>query len=139
MPCAAVRGGKETILIVEDHDGLREVATTTLEALGYCVRAARDGEEAVREFQARRNEIALVLLDVVLPKLSGLEAYDCMNRERPDIPVLFVTGYSADNEMLRSIQRRNLPLLLKPYGPRDLAQKVRETLDLTPHLASKSP
>jgi CheY-like chemotaxis protein len=103
------------------------------------VRAARDGEEAVREFQARRNEIALVLLDVVLPKLSGLEVYDYINSERPDIPVLFVTGYSADNEMLRSIQRRNLPLLLKPYGPRDLAQKVRETLDLTPHLASKSP
>lgn len=136
--CAAVRGGKETILIVEDHDGLREVATTTLEALGYCVRAARDGEEAVREFQARRNEIALVLLDVVLPKLSGLQVYDCINGERPDIPVLFVTGYSADNEMLHSIQRRNLPLLLKPYGPRDLAQKVRDALDLTPHLASKS-
>lgn len=137
--CVPVRGGKETVLIVEDHDGLREVATTTLEAMGYRVRAARDGEEAVREFQARRNEIALVLLDVVLPKLSGLEVHDCINRERPDIPVLFVTGYSADNEMLRSIRRRNLPLLLKPCRPRDLAQKVREALDLTPHLASKTP
>lgn len=136
--CVPVRGGNETVLIVEDHDGLREVATTTLEALGYRVRAARDGEEAVREFKERRNEIALVLLDVALPKLSGPKVYDYISGERPDIPVLFVTGYSADNEMLRSIQRRNLPLLLKPYGPRDLAQKVREALDLTPQLARKS-
>ncbi len=136
-PCASVRGGKETVLIVEDHEGLREIATTTLETLGYRVRVARDGEEAVREFQARRNEIALVLLDVVLPKLSGLEVYDYINGERPDIPVLFVTGYSANAEMLRSIQRRNLPLLQKPYGPRDLARRVREALDLTVHLAIK--
>ncbi|MGH9710930.1 MAG: hypothetical protein ACRD37_10345 [Candidatus Acidiferrales bacterium] len=51
--------------------------------------------------------------------------------------MLFVTGYAANAEMLRSIQRRNLPLLQKPYGPRDLAQRVREALDLAGHLASK--
>lgn len=136
-PRTSVRGGKETVLIVEDHAGLCEIASTTLEALGYRVRIARDGEEAVREFQAHRDEVALVLLDVMLPRLSGLEVYDYINGERPDVPVLFVTGYSADAEMLRSIQRRNLPLLQKPYGPRDLTQRVREALDRSGHLASK--
>ena len=136
-PHTTVRGGKETVLIVEDHDGLCEIASTTLEGLGYRVRIARDGEEAVREFQAHRVEIALVLLDVMLPRLSGLEVYDYINGERPDVPVLFVTGYSADTEMLRSIQKRKLPLLQKPYGPRDLAQRVREALDRSGHLASK--
>jgi len=135
-PQAAVRGGKETVLIVEDHDGLREIASTTLETLGYRARIARDGEEAVREFQAHRDEIALVLLDVVLPRLSGLEVYDYISGERPDVPVLLVTGYSADAEMLRSIQKRNLPLLQKPYAPRDLAQRVREALDRSGHLAN---
>ncbi|MHB8638604.1 MAG: response regulator [Candidatus Acidiferrales bacterium] len=133
----SVRGGKETVLIVEDHDGLREIASTTLEALGYRVRIARNGEEAVREFQAHRDEIALVLLDVMLPRLSGIEVYDYINGERPDVPVLFVTGYSSGTEMLHSIQRRNLPLLQKPYGPRDLAQRVREALDRSGHLAGK--
>ena len=136
-PHTSVRGGKETVLIVEDHDGLCEIASTTLEGLGYRVRIARDGEEAVREFQAHRDEIALVLLDVMLPRLSGLEVYDYINGERPDVPVLFVTGYSADTEMLHSIQRRNLPLLQKPYGPRDLAQRVRNALDHSKHLAAR--
>ena len=136
-PHTSIRGGKETVLIVEDHDGLCEIASTTLEGLGYRVRIARDGEEAVREFQAHRNEVALVLLDVMLPKLSGLEVYDYINGERPDVPVLFVTGYSADTEMLHSIQRRNLPLLQKPYGPRDLALRVRDALDRSTQLAAR--
>jgi len=137
LPHTSVRGGKETVLVVEDHDGLCEVASTTLEGLGYRVRIARDGEEAVREFQAHRDEIALVLLDVMLPKLSGLEVYQYIHGQRPDVPVLFVTGYSADAEMLHSIQRRNLPLLQKPYGPRDLAHRVREALDRITHLAAR--
>jgi len=136
-PQTSVRGGKETVLIVEDHDALCEIASTTLEGLGYRVRIAHDGEEAVREFQAHRGEIGLVLLDVMLPRLSGLEVYDYINGERPDVPVLFVTGYSAGTEMLHSIQRRNLPLLQKPYGPRDLAQRVRDALDRSEHLAAR--
>ena len=125
----SVRPGHETVLIVEDHEGLREIASAALSSLGYHIRIAHDGEQAVEEFRAHRDEIALVLLDVVLPKLGGPEAYARMCAYRSDVPVLFVTGYSSDAEVLRSVQERKHPLLQKPYGPRELAQKVRETLD----------
>ncbi|HEV2491274.1 MAG TPA: response regulator [Candidatus Acidoferrales bacterium] len=128
-PAKAARGGKETILLVEDHDGLRETASATLKSLGYHVRVARDGEQAVEEFRAHCDEIALVLLDVVLPKVGGPEAYARMCAYHPDVPVLFVTGYSADAEMLHSVQERKLPLLQKPYDPRELALRVRVALD----------
>ena len=125
----SVRGGRETVLLVEDHEGLREIASAALSSLGYRIRIARDGEQAVEEFRAHHDEIALVLSDVVLPKLGGPEAYARMCAYNPDVPVLFVTGYSSDAEVLRSVQERKHPLLQKPYGPRELAQKVRETLD----------
>ena len=128
-PHAPIRRGQETVLIVEDHEGLREIDSATLAALGYGIRVAIDGEEAVREFHAHRDEIALVLLDVVLPKLSGPEVYARISVVRPDIAVVFVTGYSADTDVLRIVRERRLPLLQKPYSPRDLAQKIRETLD----------
>lgn len=132
-----VRGGQETVLIVEDHEGLREIASAMLKSLGYRVQVALDGEQAVEEFRAHCDEIALVLLDVVLPKLGGPEAYARMCAYHPDVPVLFVTGYSADAEMLHSVQERKLPLLQKPYGPRELAQKVREALDRSRNLVAR--
>ena len=95
-----------------------------------------NGEEAVKEFHAHRSEIALVLLDVVLPKLSGPNVYAHINAESPDIPVVFVTGYSADTEILRTVREKGLPFLQKPYSPRDLAQKIRDTLDRNAHLPS---
>ncbi|MFZ0213696.1 MAG: response regulator [Candidatus Acidiferrales bacterium] len=135
-PRSVIRRGQETVLIVEDHEGLREIDSATLAALGYTIRIARDGEEAVKEFHAHRSEIALVLLDVVLPKLSGPNVYAHINAESPDIPVVFVTGYSADTEILRTVREKGLPFLQKPYSPRDLAQKIRDTLDRNAHLPS---
>jgi two-component system, cell cycle sensor histidine kinase and response regulator CckA len=123
------QGGRETVLLAEDHDGLREIASTTLAGLGYQVKLAHDGLQAVEEFLAQPDEIALVLLDIVLPRLNGAEAYARMCSARPGLPVVFVTGYSADSELFRSVLERKLPLLQKPYGPRELAQKVREALD----------
>lgn len=124
-----VRGGKEMVLIAEDHEGLREIARETLASLGYRTEIARDGEEAVRQFLEHRDEIGLVLLDVGLPKLKGTEVYGQICKMRPDVPVLFVTGYSADSEMQRLAQEKGLSVLQKPYGPHDLAQRVRAALD----------
>jgi two-component system cell cycle sensor histidine kinase/response regulator CckA len=124
-----VLGGTETILVAEDHEGLREIARETLARLGYRVMLAVDGEEAVQKFQACRDEVALVLLDVVLPKLSGPRAYVRMCQEKAGVPVIFATGYSADAAMLAAVQNGDFPLLQKPYSPRDLARRVREVLD----------
>jgi PAS domain S-box-containing protein len=125
----AVRGGTETILVAEDHDGLREIALEILTSLGYRVVLAADGEQALREFESLRDLIDLALLDVMLPKISGPEIYVRISSERPGLPVIFATGYSADSSLLRQVEERGLPVIQKPYSPRDLARKVYEVLD----------
>ncbi len=124
-----VRGGSELILVAEDHDGLRELARETLEGLGYSVITARDGDEAVREFESRSDEIELLLLDVVMPKINGPKAYARICDLKPDVPVIFATGYSPEIELLQEAQRKGLSILQKPYVPRELARRVREALD----------
>jgi two-component system, cell cycle sensor histidine kinase and response regulator CckA len=132
---APARGGSETILVAEDHDGLRQMALETLHNLGYRTIAACDGEEATALFSENRQVIDLALLDVMLPKVTGPEVYARLHRERPDLPVIFATGYSPDLELLQSVMERGLPVLQKPYSPRDLGRKVWETLDQQRRLA----
>ena len=124
-----VRGGVETILVVEDHPGLRELAFETLTNLGYKVILASDGEQGLHEFETRRDQIDLLLLDVVLPKLSGPHIYSRICESKPDVLVIFATGYSADMASLQKELQKGLPILQKPYSPRNLARKVRDTLD----------
>ena len=132
-----VDGGSETLLVAEDHEGLRQLAYETLINLGYNVLLAVDGEDAVTQFEAHENKIDLALLDVVLPKLSGPEVYNRILQRKPDLPIIFATGYSPDIALLQKVQEKGLPLLQKPYSPRDLAHKIREALDrrhrLVPH------
>ena len=124
-----IRGGKEFILVAEDHDGLRDLARETLSNLGYRVLVACDGDQAVREFHNHSSEVDLLLLDVVLPKRSGPEIYAELSQYAPRIPVLFATGYSADIALPDQLRRDGLAVLQKPYSPRSLARKVREVLD----------
>lgn len=127
-----VRGGTETLLVVEDHEGLRQLAIETLSKLGYDVIPAIDGEQAIDEFLRNQGRIDLALLDLVLPKLNGPEIYSRISAARPDLPVVFATGYSADFAMLHKIQQNGLPVIQKPYTARDLARKIREALDCRP-------
>ncbi len=126
---ASVRGGPETILVAEDHDGLREVARATLEGLGYRVILTCDGEQALRAFQEHRNEVALALLDVVMPKFGGQELYARICALKPDVPVIFTTGYTAEAAALSQLAEKGMAVLLKPYTPAQLGRKIRETLD----------
>jgi Response regulator receiver domain len=87
----AVRGGSETILIAEDHEGLRELARETLANLGYEILIACHGEEAVRLFQANRDRVDLLLLDVVMPKVNGPEAYARISAEKAGVALVFAT------------------------------------------------
>ena len=123
-----IRGGTETILVAEDHEGLRELALETLKNLGYTVLPVPDGEAAVLEFERHPDAIDLLVLDVVLPKVSGPDAYSRICELKPGIPVVFATGYSADIALINE-PHRNRPILQKPYSPRDLARKIRDTLD----------
>jgi two-component system, cell cycle sensor histidine kinase and response regulator CckA len=133
----SMRGGSETILIAEDHEGLSQLALETLTGLGYQVMLATDGEQAVADFRANRERISLAVLDVMLPKLSGPEIYARIREEKPDLAVIFATGYSPDIAQLQKVLEEGLPVLQKPYSPRDLARKVRETLDQRALLAAQ--
>jgi len=124
-----IRGGSETLLVAEDHEGLRQLVFETLTHLGYQVLIASDGEQAINEFILHRNSIDLAILDVVMPKLSGPEVYARICAEKAGVPVIFATGYSADISLLHKAQQLGLPVIQKPYTPRNLARKIREALD----------
>jgi len=98
---------------------------------------ATDGEQAVADFSASPDRIALAVLDVVLPKLGGPEIYARIREIRPDLPVIFATGYSPEIAQLQKVQQEGLPVLRKPDSPRDLARKVREMLDQRAQVASQ--
>jgi two-component system, cell cycle sensor histidine kinase and response regulator CckA len=124
-----VRGGTETILIAEDHEGIREMARAALESLGYHILLACDGEEAVAQFSAHRDSIALVLLDVIMPRRGGPEVYAAIAALKPGISVIFATGYTNETMALAEIVERGIAVLRKPYSPRVLSRRVREVLD----------
>jgi two-component system, cell cycle sensor histidine kinase and response regulator CckA len=133
---AALRGS-ETLLIAEDHDGLRQIAQETLTNLGYHVLVAADGEQAVKKFLAHRHRIDLVLLDVVLPKLTGPEVYAHICGDKPDVPVIFATAGNSGVDSPHPAPCEGLPVLRKPHASRDLALKVRQVLDQHARLAHK--
>lgn len=129
-----VRGGTETILLAEDHEGLRQMSHEMLAALGYSIVLARDGHEAIEKFEADSRKISLVVLDVVMPRLGGPGALERIRGINPAIPVIFTSGYSEESELISSLVSHGRALLLqKPYPPKDLARKIRDILDKAVH------
>jgi two-component system, cell cycle sensor histidine kinase and response regulator CckA len=123
------QGGSETILLAEDNESVRNLTEKTLSSYGYRVLIACDGEEAVGIFLRHHNEIAMAVLDVVMPKMGGKQAYEEMAKILPGLKVLFLSGYSANASHNAFVLRPGLPFLQKPFGPSALARKVREALD----------
>jgi two-component system, cell cycle sensor histidine kinase and response regulator CckA len=121
--------GTETILLAEDNEGLREAAQEMLQRLGYRVILAINGAEAVKLFETSPDKIDLVILDVVMPDLSGPAAYSRMAAIQPDLRVVFATGYTAETASLNSTLEKGAPILQKPYSMRNLGQIVRGALD----------
>jgi CheY-like chemotaxis protein len=125
---AAIKGGAETILLAEDEEAIRKVAERSLRGYGYEVLVARDGAEAVALCEAH-PEIAIAVLDVVMPRMGGKDALDAMRRFRPDLAALFTSGYSTDRIHESFVLLPGIEFLPKPYGPASLARRVREVLD----------
>jgi CheY-like chemotaxis protein len=123
-----LRGGKETILLAEDEESIRSFIERTLKELGYAVLVARNGEEAIEIFR-QHKEIALAVLDVVMPRKGGKEAFDEMHKANPNLKVIYMSGYSADAIHDSFVLTPGMPFLQKPFGPTVLARKVRGTLD----------
>jgi signal transduction histidine kinase/CheY-like chemotaxis protein len=121
--------GTETILLAEDDASVRGLVKSTLEEFGYTVIAAVDGEEAVNKFLKNRNTIKLLLFDLVMPKKTGKEAYDEIRKVRPDIKVIFSSGYAPDIIRQRAGINDRITVAFKPLSPRNLLKKVRRVLD----------
>ncbi len=128
-PTAEVSRGTETILVAEDNDDLREAAREMIEALGYRVLLAHDGEEAVQLFTENASTVDLVLLDVVMPKMHGPVALGQMTAIRPKLPAIFTTGYASEAESLTTGGQNRVEVLQKPYGSIPLGQRIRALLD----------
>jgi PAS domain S-box-containing protein len=124
------RTGNETILIVEDEGAVRKLAKYILESIGYTVLDARDGQEALEIVQSYVGPIHLLVTDLVMPRMGGRQLADALAQILPAHPVrvLFMSGHDAPESSL-SVLKEGIAFLQKPFGPADLAEKVRELLD----------
>jgi PAS domain S-box-containing protein len=125
---AELRGGSETILVVEDEDVVRALACRGLREQGYTVLEAKHGREALEQVESNRT-IDLVISDVVMPELGGRELGARLALLRPELPVLYMSGYTGDDVIQRGLLEPDVPFQQKPFTPEGLARKVREMLD----------
>ena len=116
------------MLLAEDDKNVRDLIMTTLERSGYHVLEAKDGEEAVRTFKANKDIINIVLLDIIMPKMNGIEAHEQIKLLRPEIKTMFISGYPRGTIGKYNLDK-DIPLILKPVTPKEILRMVRVTLD----------
>jgi PAS domain S-box-containing protein len=132
VPGGSLRGslrGTETILLVEDEDAVRGLTARVLQSYGYTVLEASDGDEALSLAKTKNRVIHLMVTDVVMPGIGGLELANRLERLRPKMRVLFMSGHTDEFIDRRGVLHPNAAFLPKPFTPETLARKVREILD----------
>jgi len=117
------------VLVVEDEDAVRHIVRRVLEAQGYAIIEARDGNDAVRICAQRGDGIHLVLSDVIMPSMGGRELARSLAASRPGLPILFMSGYNEDGELAGAGGDLGDGVLAKPFTAETLARQVREALD----------
>jgi two-component system, cell cycle sensor histidine kinase and response regulator CckA len=127
-PLTTLRGS-ETLLLVEDEDVLRGLVRRVLERHGYTVLEASDGEEALALCEQHDGVIHLVVSDVVMPRMGGRELAERLSAVRPELQVLYVSGYTDDDVVRHGLLDPRMAYLQKPFTPEALARKIREVLD----------
>ena len=130
--------GSETILVAEDHEGIRAVANEILSSNGYRTILAANGQEALRLFRQYPTTIDLAILDVAMPGLGGIEVFTQIRAIRPDLPVVFTSGHTSESASLNSKIAAGAVFLQKPYSLKALCQIVRGTLDRHRQMSSPS-
>lgn len=132
-------GGTETILAAEDEPAVLDLLTSILQSAGYTVLRATDGMEALRLFEEHAADIDLVLLDVVMPGLSGRQVMDEIKGRGVAVPFLFSSGYSPDAIHMNFVIEQGFRLIQKPYRREDLLWEVRQVLDARKESAAGEP
>ncbi|MGA2973760.1 MAG: ATP-binding protein [Spirochaetia bacterium] len=127
-PLEAVRG-KETILVVEDEEMVRTLACRMLSSLGYRVLSAETAERCIALAEAHQDRIDLLLTDVIMPKMNGRELYHVLRRGRPDLKVLFMSGYPSNVIGHHGVLDEGMQFIHKPFTLHTLPAKIRQVLD----------
>jgi CheY-like chemotaxis protein len=117
-------GKGELILLVDDEPMIRNMTRDVLESLGYQVIEAENGEEAIDQFRENRDRINLVLSDLVMPKMGGLDAARWMRGLKPGVPVIFMTGYDKEHALASGDSLDNSLIIAKPFSLEELSQYV---------------
>jgi PAS domain S-box-containing protein len=121
--------GTETVLMVDDEEHIMDVGVNMLKSLGYTVFEARSAAEAIEIYKEKYDQIDMVILDMIMPGISGGEAYDRMREINPNITVLLSSGYSIDGQAEEIMKRGCNGFIQKPFNVKELSQKIREILD----------
>ncbi|MFH1081631.1 MAG: response regulator [Pseudomonadota bacterium] len=121
--------GRETILLIDDEEIIIDVSHEILESLGYRVWTARTGQEAIDLYKSRKNEIDLVILDMIMPGMSGGDTFDRLKTINTEVKVILSTGYSLTGQAREIMARGCRGFIQKPYKIETLSQKVREVLE----------
>ncbi len=121
--------GTETILLVDDEDILRNVGKKTLSFLGYKVFLAGNGKEAIEIYKVHKNDIDLVMLDIIMPVMGGGEVYTILKKINQDIKVLLSSGYSFHGQAAELLRRGCRGFIQKPFTLGNISEKLREVLD----------
>ncbi len=121
--------GTETVLLVDDEDMIIDIGEKILKMMGYEVITARSGREALRLYKENQVKINLVVLDMIMPGMSGGETYDRLKGINPNVKVLLSSGYSMDGQASEILKRGCSGFIQKPFRMSHLSQKIREILD----------
>ena len=129
-----IRGGTETILLVEDEPSVLELAQRTLQQLGYNVLPCASPDEALRTFGEYQDRVQLLVTDLVMPRMNGKDLAKRITARQPGVSVLFTSGYGENIIAKQGIIDDGIHFLGKPYRPQELARRVRGLLDGRPAL-----
>jgi signal transduction histidine kinase/CHASE1-domain containing sensor protein/ActR/RegA family two-component response regulator len=119
------------VLLVEDEENIREMNASLLEDAGYSVVKASDGKEALKIFKAKESSFDILILDIIMPEMTGTELYKQITKLHKDIPVLFVSGYAADSTQIEFLIQQGVGFLQKPFGSKEFLDKVNHILNKT--------
>jgi two-component system cell cycle sensor histidine kinase/response regulator CckA len=128
IPSAPMREGGKCVLVVDDEDMVRDLARVVLERHGLRVLVAADGDEALAQYGAHRDEIDLVLLDYSLPGVTGLQVFEELRKIDPEVSVVFASGYALEGNASPLLAAGAQAFIAKPYRPDELIEAVRKAL-----------